>query len=162
SMNMNLSERMESKFFSGITKYLVPEWEDARYFKLSAETDDRSNKKMRLWQTSDKDDIEEILNKPKLWNEYFDEKKLKQLWEDARYFKLSAETDDRSNKKMRLWQTSDKDDIEEILHKPKLWNEYFDEKKLKQLWEDAKIDNLGIYTNAIEKLFYRVMMVSNF
>lgn len=108
SMNMNLSERMESKFFSGITKYLVPEWEDARYFKLSAETDDRSNKKMRLWQTSDKDDIEGILNKPKLWNEYFDEK------------------------------------------------------KLKQLWEDAKIDNLGIYTNAIEKLFYRVMMVSNF
>lgn len=108
SMNMSLSERMDSKFFSGITKYLVPEWEDARYFKLS------------------------------------------------------SDTDDRSNKKMRLWQTSDKEDIEEMLRSPKLWNEYFEEKKLIQLWEDAKIDNLGIYTNAIEKLFYRVMMISNF
>ena len=108
SMNMTTEERMEYKFFTGVTKYLVPEWENQEYFKLSIEKDERSNKKMRLWQTSDKDDIEGILKRPKLWNEYFDEN------------------------------------------------------KLKQLWENAKIDNLGIYTNAIEKLFYRVIMIAHF
>lgn len=106
SMNMSLEERMNADFFLGITKHLVPEWENARYFKKSVEVDERSNKKMRLWQTSDKDGIEEILNSPNLWNEYFDEE------------------------------------------------------KILQLWSDAKNDLHGAYTDAVEKLFYRVMMIS--
>src|SRR5699024_7808252 len=84
SMNMSLEERMNADFFFGITKYLLPEWENTRYFKKSNEIDERSNKKMRLWQTSDKEGIESILKNPSLWNEYFDEKKLIKLWEDAK------------------------------------------------------------------------------
>lgn len=108
SMNMSLDERMNADFFLGITKYLVPEWENARYFIKSTEVDERSDKKMRLWQTSDKEEIEEILNNPDIWNEYFDEE------------------------------------------------------KLIKLWEDAKNDVLGAYTDASEKLFYRVMMIAHY
>ena len=63
---------------------------------------------------------------------------------------------------MRLWQTSDKDGIEEILSNPHIWNEYLDEEKLLKLWNDAKNDVLGAYTDASEKLFYRVMMIAHY
>ncbi|WP_052256873.1 hypothetical protein [Salinicoccus sp. YB14-2] len=108
AMNLTIDERLNNEFFKGINEYLVPEWHGEAYFKQSTEFDERSHKKMRLWQTSDKEGIEEILNNPDIWNEYFDEE------------------------------------------------------KLIKLWEDAKNDVLGAYTDASEKLFYRVMMIAHY
>lgn len=103
--HMPLEERLNDDFFTEINKYLVPEWEGARYFEKT-------------------DDI-----------------------------------DERSEKRMRLWQTSDYEGIEKILSRPKKWNKFFKEEEIKHLWEEAKNDNLANKTDAVEKLFYRVMMI---
>lgn len=101
-------------------------------------------------------------NKERVNNEFFNKinKYLVPEWEGQRYFVKSNKIDERSNKKMRLWQTSDCEGIEEILRQPKTWNKFFKEEEIKELWTKAKNEELGNKTDAIEKLFYRVMMVA--
>src|SRR5699024_7806083 len=73
TMNMTIEERINNEFFTNINKYFLPEWGDVRFFQKTDDKDERSEKKMRLWQTSDREGIEKILNEPKKWNEFFDE-----------------------------------------------------------------------------------------
>src|SRR5699024_357508 len=103
--------------------------------------------------------IEERIN-----NEFFtnSNKYFLPEWGDVRYFQKTDDKDGRSEKKMRLWQTSDREGIEKILNEPKRWNECFDEKQLLCLWEEAKTGSLNNSSDAIEKLFYRVIMIAHY
>src|SRR5699024_4489760 len=82
SFNMSYSEKMNLEVIKAVIEELVPEWKDVPFYKRKLnDKDERTEKGLRLWQTEDKENIEQILSEPDKWNDMFDEDKVKTLWE---------------------------------------------------------------------------------
>lgn len=78
-------ENINANMHNEIISYLIPEWSDVKYFKATPEqSKEKDQKKLRLWQTKDKIDIEKILQDSFLWNDVFLEDEVKILWEQAK------------------------------------------------------------------------------
>ncbi|WP_411843716.1 hypothetical protein [Salinicoccus sp. HZC-1] len=78
------TENMKANMHNQIITALVPEWEGIKFFKATPEqSKEKDHKKLRLWQTKDKKDIEKILRNPILWNDVFLEEEVLDLWEKA-------------------------------------------------------------------------------
>lgn len=64
---------------------LIPEWRNIDFFKATPEQSKEKDKKnLRIWQTSDKNQVERILNNSESWNDSFLEKDIVKLWEKAK------------------------------------------------------------------------------
>lgn len=84
SFNMSYEEKLNLDVIKSVIAELVPEWKDVPFYKRKlSDKDERTEKGLRLWQTSDKEQIEKILNKPKKWNDMFDEQKVLNMWNKA-------------------------------------------------------------------------------
>lgn len=84
SFNMSYEEKLNLDLIKSVIKELLPEWEDVPFYKKKlSDRDERTEKGLRIWQTSDKEDIELILNNPKRWNDMFDEQKILEMWNKA-------------------------------------------------------------------------------
>lgn len=84
SFNMSYEEKLNLDVFTSVIEELVPEWKDVPFYRRKlTDRDERTEKGLRLWQTSDKEDIEEILSNPKKWNDMFDEEKITNIWNSA-------------------------------------------------------------------------------
>lgn len=84
SFNMSYEEKLNLDVFTSVIEELVPEWKDVPFYRRKlTDRDERTEKGLRLWQTSDKEEIEEILNAPDSWNDIFDEEKILNIWNAA-------------------------------------------------------------------------------
>lgn len=84
AFNMSYEEKMNLDVFTSVIEELVPQWKDVPFYRRKlTDRDERTEKGMRLWQTSDKEDIEEILSMPENWNDIFDEEKVMKIWDSA-------------------------------------------------------------------------------
>lgn len=84
SFNMSYSEKRNLEIFKEIIHNLVPEWDDVPFYKKkTTDRDERTEKGQRIWQTSDKEEIEKILNQPDKWNNIFEEKEIIKIWNSA-------------------------------------------------------------------------------
>lgn len=84
SFNMSYEEKLNLDVFTSVIEELVPEWRDVPFYRRKlTDRDERTEKGLRLWQTSDKEDIEKILDNPDKWNDMFDEEKILSIWKSA-------------------------------------------------------------------------------
>lgn len=84
SFNMSYSEKRNLEIYNEIIHNLVPEWDDVPFYKKkTSDRDERTEKGQRIWQTSDKEEIENILNSPEKWNDIFDEDEVLKIWKSA-------------------------------------------------------------------------------
>lgn len=84
SFNMSYEEKRNLDIYTSIINNLVPEWDQIPFYKKKpSDRDERTEKGQRIWQTSDKKDIEEILNNPNKWNDIFEENEVIEIWNAA-------------------------------------------------------------------------------
>lgn len=84
SFNMSYEEKLNLDIIKAVIGELLPEWKDVPFYKKQlSDKDERTEKGLRLWQTSDKEHIEKILSNPKRWNDMFDEEKVLDMWNNA-------------------------------------------------------------------------------
>jgi hypothetical protein len=78
-------QRLENSLHTQLIESMVPEWKDVPFFKASPkDVDERTLKKKRMWQTGDKDLVEEILAQPATWNDVFVVEDVVELWNQAK------------------------------------------------------------------------------
>ncbi|WP_411843715.1 hypothetical protein [Salinicoccus sp. HZC-1] len=84
SFNMSYEEKINLDVIKGVIGELLPEWKDVPFYKRKlSDKDERTEKGLRLWQTSDKEYIEKILRNPEKWNDMFDEQTVLAIWNNA-------------------------------------------------------------------------------
>lgn len=84
-LNANPSDNMNAIFHKEIINSLMPEWESIPFFKATPEqSKEKDNKNLRIWQTSDKIQVEDILETPNTWNDSFVENEILDLWKKAK------------------------------------------------------------------------------
>jgi len=84
SFNLSIEEKRNQEIYNSIIRELVPEWSNVPFYKRKpSDKDERTLNKQRIWQTSDKEEIESILKTPEKWNFIFEEEEIYKLWENA-------------------------------------------------------------------------------
>lgn len=84
AFNMSYSEKRNLEIYTSIINELIPEWNDVPFYKRKiTDRDERTEKGLRIWQTADRQGIEEILDNPSDWNDMFDENEIHNIWDKA-------------------------------------------------------------------------------
>jgi hypothetical protein len=74
-------------------------------------------------------------------------------WADIPFYRASSGDRRRGTRRPWLWETSDRDDFNDVLASPKTWSDVFDAKMVKERWSET-LSGRGIPRD--EALFYRV------
>jgi hypothetical protein len=83
--DLHPEQRLENSLHTKLIEIMVPEWKDVPFFKASPkDVDERTLKKKRMWQTGDKDLVEQILSQPTSWNDVFVVEDVVELWNQAK------------------------------------------------------------------------------
>src|SRR5699024_8712881 len=85
SFNMSYDEKRNLDIYTEVIHNLVPEWDEVPFYKKKpSDKDERTEKGLRTWQTSDMESVEAILLTPEKWNDIFDENKVISIWNSAK------------------------------------------------------------------------------
>src|SRR5699024_10539670 len=85
SFNMSYDEKRNLDIYTEVIHNLVPEWDEVPFYKQKpSDRDERTEKGLRTWQTSDRQSVEDILQNPENWNDIFEENEVLSIWESAK------------------------------------------------------------------------------
>src|SRR5699024_2989037 len=72
AFDLTPEQKVDTTLHTDVINYLVPEWSNVPFFKANHEqNEEKTKKKMRMWQTEDRHQIEEVLKEESLWDDVF-------------------------------------------------------------------------------------------
>lgn len=75
-------EKLEERLHLGIIKRLVPEWADVPFYK-AAPADATRMTRPRIWESGDRQAVEEILAESASWDDVYDVDEVRSTWSEA-------------------------------------------------------------------------------
>ena len=92
TFDMTPSDRMKNTLHKQLIKSMVPAWDEVPFYgEKPTDSDERTIKQTRLWQTGDKPFVEMILADSKSWSDIFDQNGVKNLWRKAKLFTIEKQ-----------------------------------------------------------------------
>lgn len=84
TFDMTPALKRKTSLHNDIINHLVPEWKDISFYKKKpTDRDEKTEKGLRIWQTNEKEPIEDILSTDGIWTDIFNKKEVSEIWSNA-------------------------------------------------------------------------------